>query len=147
MGVKRKLTASVEVKCGRHLIHDLFHSITHYVPNISPNRVNRFEIHQGGIIKVGSIVSWKYYADGKMKIAKEVIEAVDLKKKSITWKVIEGDLLDLYNSFTIISSFEHEWTIWTLAYEKKTAATPDPLVFLGYFIELTKDIEGYFLKK
>ncbi|XP_006367206.1 kirola-like [Solanum tuberosum] len=147
MSVKGKLTASVEVKCDGHLIYDLFHSNTHHVPNISPSRVNHFEIHQGGIIKVGSIVSWKYYADGKLKIVKEVIEAVDNKKKSITWKVIEGDLLELYNSFTIISSFELQWTTCTLAYEKKTAATPDPLAFLGYFIELTKDIEDHFLKK
>ncbi|TMW87126.1 hypothetical protein EJD97_020388 [Solanum chilense] len=146
MGVKGKLIASIEVKCGGHLIHDLFHSNTHHVPNISPSRVNHFEIHQGGIIKVGSIVSWKYHLYGKMKIVKEVIEAVDHKKKSITWKVIEGHLLELYDSFTIISSFEPQWTTWTLAYEKKNVATPDPLAFLGYLIELTKDIEGHFLK-
>lgn len=81
-----------------------------------------------------------------MNIVKEVIEAVDHKKKSIKWKVIEGDLLELYDSFTIISSFEPQWTTWTLAYEKKNVATPDPLAFLGYLIELTKDIEGHFLK-
>ncbi|XP_060183296.1 kirola-like [Lycium barbarum] len=147
IGVKGKLTASIEVKCEGHLIHDLFHSNPHRVPKICPSKVNHFEIYQGGITKVGSIISWKYKPDRKEKIAKIVIEAVDHKKKSITWKVIEGDLLELYNSFTVITSCEHQWITWAFAYEKKTAVTPDPLAFLGFFIELTKDIDGHFLKK
>ncbi|MCD7452698.1 hypothetical protein HAX54_017822, partial [Datura stramonium] len=100
MGVKGKLIASMEVKCGGDLFHDTFHTNTHHVPNISPN-INHFEIHEGETLKVGSVVSWKYIEDGKEMYVKEVIEASDPQKKSVTWKVIEGDLLKLYNSFTI----------------------------------------------
>nr|XP_016492685.1 PREDICTED: kirola-like isoform X2 [Nicotiana tabacum] len=120
MGVKGKLIASVEVKCGGHSIHDIFHTSTHHISNISP--------------------------DGKDKICKQVIEAADYQKKSITWKVIGGDLLELYNSFTIITSHDHQWTTWTLEYEKKTEDTLEPLVFLGYALHVTKDIEGHLLK-
>ncbi|XP_059286422.1 kirola-like [Lycium ferocissimum] len=146
MGVKGKLTASIEVKCGGHLIHDLLHSNTNHLSNITP-RINRLDIHQGGIMKVGSIVSWKYNEDGKEKIVKEVIEAIDHQKKSITWKVIEGDVLEFYNSFSIITSCEHQWATWAIAYEKKTADTPDPLVYLGFALEFMKDIESHLLKK
>lgn len=52
-GVKGKLIASIEVKCGGHLIHDTFHSNTHHIPNISPSKVNHFQIHGDEIIKVG----------------------------------------------------------------------------------------------
>ncbi|XP_015072220.1 kirola-like [Solanum pennellii] len=147
MGVKGKLTASIEVKCGGHLIHDLFHSNTHHVPNISPSKVNRFEIHQGGIIKVGSIVSWKYYTDGKEKFAKEVIESIDPHNKSITWKVIEGDVLDLYNSFKVITSSEHEWTTLTFVYEKKNEDILKPLTVFGVWIDVIKEIDGHLFKK
>ncbi|MCD9561247.1 hypothetical protein HAX54_020250 [Datura stramonium] len=147
MGVKGKLIVSIEVKCGGHLIHDIFHTNTHHIPNICRGKINDFEIHEGGVVKIGSIVSWKYNDDGKDKIAKQVIEAVDPQKKSITWKVIGGDLLELYNSFTAITSCDHQWTTWTFVYEKKTEETPEPLVLLGFAVDLTKDIEGHLLKK
>ncbi|KAG5609031.1 hypothetical protein H5410_020312 [Solanum commersonii] len=61
MGLKGKLIASLEVKCGGHLVHDI-------------PLVNHFEIHEGEILKV----------DGKEKLLKEVIEAIDHHEKSIT---------------------------------------------------------------
>nr|XP_018623925.1 MLP-like protein 28 [Nicotiana tomentosiformis] len=145
MGVKGKLIASVEVKCGGHLVHDIIHTNTHHLPNICPGKLNGFEIHEGGTVKVGSVVIWKYNDDGKDKIAKQVIEAIDHQKKSITWKVIGGDLLELYNSFTIISSNDHQWTTWTFVYEKKTEDVPEPLVLLGLALGVTKDIECHLL--
>uniref|UniRef100_M1C4P6 Sn-1 protein n=1 Tax=Solanum tuberosum TaxID=4113 RepID=M1C4P6_SOLTU len=116
-------------------------------PTLCLGKINHFETHEGGSIKVGSVVSWKYDDDGKDKIAKQVIDAVDLQKKSITWKVIGGDLLELYNSFTIITSCDKQWTTWTFVYEKKIEETPEPLVLLGFALDLTKDIEGHLLKK
>jgi len=59
MGLKGKLTASVEVKCGGHLMHDLLHTNPHHVANITPH-VNRFQIHEGESVKAGSVVSWSY---------------------------------------------------------------------------------------
>jgi len=67
-----------------------------------------------------------------------VIEAVDPQTKTITWKVIGGDLLELYNSFTIITSCDHEWTTWTFMYEKKTKDIPESLVLLAYVLHVTK---------
>ncbi|TMW80855.1 hypothetical protein EJD97_014350 [Solanum chilense] len=130
MGLKGKLVASVKVKCGGHSIHDMYHTNTHHIRNVSP-LINHFEIHE----------------DGKEKLLKEVIEAIDLHEKSITWKVIGGDVLELYNSFTVITSSEHEWATSTLIYEKKNEDTPEPLALLGAFIELTKHVEGHLLTK
>ncbi|KAF3616898.1 putative kirola-like [Capsicum annuum] len=84
------------------------------------------------------------FIDGseKDKTAKEVIEAIDVEKKSITWKVIGGDLLELYNSLMlvcIITSCEGEWTKCTFVYEKKTEDTPEPLVPFGLLLNLLKD--------
>lgn len=76
-----------------------------------------------------------------------MIEAIDPQKKSIAWKVIEGDVLKLYNSLTVITCCEHEWTTVTLKYEKKTEDTPEPLTILGFFIQVTKDIESHLLMK
>ncbi|KAG5606208.1 hypothetical protein H5410_027700 [Solanum commersonii] len=118
MDLKGKLIASVEVNCGEHSVHNIFHINTHHIPNISPSKVNHFEIHEDEILKIGSIVSWKYNDDGKEKFAKQVIEANDPPTKSITWKVIEGNALQSYNSFIVITSCDHQWTTVALKYEK-----------------------------
>ncbi|WMV22909.1 hypothetical protein MTR67_016294 [Solanum verrucosum] len=131
MGVKGKLIASIEAKCGGHLIHDTLHSNTHHIPNICPSKVNHFQIH----------------GNGKKKFAKEVIESIDPHNKSITWKVIEGDLLDLYNSFKVITTSEHEWTTLTFVYEKKNEDIPEPLTVFGEWIDVIKEIDGHLLKK
>ncbi|XP_059308811.1 kirola-like [Lycium ferocissimum] len=146
MGVKGKLIASIEVKCGGHLIHDIFHTNTHHLPNVTPRKIQRFEIHEGETIKNGSVVSWNYNDDGKDKFSKQVIEGVDPQKKSVTWKVIGGDLLELYNSFSITTACDHQWVTWTLVYEKKTEDIPEPLAFLDFGIHVTKDTEGHLLK-
>ncbi|WMV22904.1 hypothetical protein MTR67_016289 [Solanum verrucosum] len=118
------------MEIGGHLIRDLFHTKPHTIPNIIPSKILSFGFHE----------------DGNDKIAKQVIEAVDPQTKSITLKLIGGELLELYDSFTVIISSDQQWTTWTFLYEKKTEETPEPLGLLGFVIGLTKDIEGHLLK-
>ncbi|XP_049384412.1 MLP-like protein 28 [Solanum stenotomum] len=147
MGLKGKLIASTEVKCGGHLIHNIFHTNTHHIANISPNKINRFEIHESEIIKVGSIVSWRYNEDGEEKFAKQVIEAINPHTKLIIWKVIEGNVLKLYNSFIVITSSEQNWTTLAFEYEKKSEDIPEPITLLGFFFGVIKEIDGHLLKQ
>lgn len=50
----------MEVRCGGHLIHDMFHTNIHHIRNISPKLINHCEIHEGEIGKIGTVLSWKY---------------------------------------------------------------------------------------
>lgn len=84
--------------------------------------------------------------DGKEMFLKEVIEAIDHETKTITWKVIEGNVLELYNSFTIITSSEHHWTTLSFMYEKKNEDIPEPLTLLGFFLDGIKDAEKHLLQ-
>lgn len=86
------------------------------------------------------------HIDGKDKIVEEVFEAIDPESKSITSKIIGGDMLELYDSFTFISSSDQQWATWTFLYKKKTEETPEPLALLGFLIGVTKDIENHLLK-
>ncbi|KAG5629781.1 hypothetical protein H5410_001498 [Solanum commersonii] len=200
MGVKGKLIASMEVTCGGHSIHDLWHTNTHQLAKISPT-INRFEVHEGEIGNVGTVLNMTYNDDGQEKTVKYEIEAIDRYKKSISRKVIDGDLLEFYNNpeplnflgfilnatkdiedgkeksvqyeieaidrckksisrkviggdlldfysfFTFVSSCEQQWITWTFEYEKKIEDNPEPLNFLGFILNATKDIEGHFIKK
>ncbi|WMV22886.1 hypothetical protein MTR67_016271 [Solanum verrucosum] len=82
MGLKGKLISSIEVKCGGHLVHDIFHAKTHHISNISPSKVKSFEIHEGESVDVGSMLNGHITMDGKYKTSKQVIEAVDHETKA-----------------------------------------------------------------
>ncbi|WMV09390.1 hypothetical protein MTR67_002775 [Solanum verrucosum] len=78
---------------------------------------------------------------------KHLVEDVDPHKKSITWKLIEGDLLESYNYFNAITSCDYQWTTWTIEYEKKTEDTPEPLIHLGFILDLTKNVDAHLHEK
>ncbi|KAG5532160.1 hypothetical protein RHGRI_026695 [Rhododendron griersonianum] len=90
------------------------------------------------------------WEDGKEKTAKEVIEAIDEEKKLVTFKVVEGDLLQLYKTFIITvhvdTKGENNLVTWTLEYEKLNGDVEDPITFMDLCIVVTKDIETHHLK-
>lgn len=49
------------------------------------------------------------YLNGKEKVVKDVLEAID-EGKSMTFKVIEGDLMQRYKSFTFTVSVDSRGT-------------------------------------
>lgn len=89
--------------------------------------------------------------DGKQKVAKQVVEAIDEEKKSITLKVLEGDVMEIYKNFIVKIHIENKGNIdlvtWTLDYEMLNEDVPHPITLLAFFIELTKDIESHHLGK
>ncbi|KAG5568427.1 hypothetical protein H5410_064559 [Solanum commersonii] len=117
MGMKGKMIVSLEVKCGGHLVYDIFHTNTHHLPYISPSRIKHFEIHEGEIGKIDSILRLSH------RSSKEINYLESDWRKS----------LELYNSFTAITSCEH-WTTITLVCEKKLKILQNPL--LSWIISL-----------
>lgn len=96
------------------------------------------------------MVNFQLIVDGKQKVGKDILEAIDKEKRSLTFNMIEGDLLELYKVFKIDFHVETHHGIdlvtWTLDYEKLKDDVEEPLTFLGALINLSKDIESYHLK-
>ena len=91
--------------------------------------------------------------DGKEKVANAVIEAVDETNKSVTmvtYEVIEGDLMQLYKSFSVTvhvdTSGVDNLVTWTFQYEKLNDGVEDPNTLMDFCINVTKDIEAQHLK-
>ncbi|WP_411025872.1 hypothetical protein, partial [Salmonella sp. s57402] len=80
----------------------------------------------------------------------QVIEAIDEEKKSITFKVIDGDLLQLYKSFVITVHVDtignDNLVTWTFDYEKLNESVEYPVTLMDFVIEVTKHIETHHLK-
>ncbi|CDP21915.1 unnamed protein product [Coffea canephora] len=150
MSLTGKLVFQIEIKSNGDVFHELFKNKPYEVSSISPDIVHGCELHHGDWGTVGSIIFWTYTHDGQKKVAKEIIESIDKEKKSVTFKVIEGDLLKLYKSFIITVQVENHGqnnlVIWTLQYEKLNHSVPDPTTIADLATKLTKDIETHHLK-
>ncbi|KAK5838595.1 MLP-like protein 28 [Gossypium arboreum] len=115
-----KLEADVDIKASPEQFHEMFAHKPHHVHH----KIQGCDLHEGERGKVGIIVHWSYVHDGKAKKAKEVVEAVDPDKNFITFRVIEGDLMEEYKSFVAMilvspkSKDSGSIVHWTLEYEK-----------------------------
>lgn len=83
-------------------------------------------------------------------MAKQVIEAVDEEKNLITFKMIEGNILDDYRNFTFAMQATPKGkgciVHWTLEYEKHNDNVRDPYSLLEFNVGMTKDIDAHFTK-
>lgn len=86
-------------------------------------------------------------ADGKAVMSKEVMEAIDDKNHSVTFKVIGGILMELYKSFKFVVQAtpkgEGSLVRWTLEYEKLNVDDPESNTMLEFAIGVTKDIDAH----
>ncbi|KAJ4840591.1 hypothetical protein Tsubulata_021426 [Turnera subulata] len=149
MSLKGNLEAEVELKTDAKTIHDVFSGRPHHISNMTPERIQGFELHEGDLGTPGTILTWSYLHEGIPKIAKEVVEAIDDVNLSTTFKVIKGDLLTEYKDFkTTVKATPRangEGTIahWHFEYEKLHEGIPDPHSLLDFTIHLTKDIDDH----
>ncbi|THG18975.1 hypothetical protein TEA_005118 [Camellia sinensis var. sinensis] len=121
-------------------------------PSYSPNAPKFVIIHDlyGGICPLLSLENLPISPNGKKKVIKEVIEAIDEENKSVTFKVIGGDVTELYRTFKITvhvdTKGENNLVTWTFEYEKKSEDVEDPNTLMDFAINVSKDIESHHLK-
>ena len=88
--------------------------------------------------------------DGKLMPVKETIETVDEDDRSMTYRILEGDLLKDYKSllitFQATSKGEKNFLNWTYEYEKQNLDVPAPDHMFDFASEVSNIIDAYFLK-
>ncbi|KAK4486331.1 hypothetical protein RD792_009002 [Penstemon davidsonii] len=129
-----KLIAHVAFKAGGDVFHHLLANKPHHLANIVPGKIQACDMHQGDYGKNGSVIQWKYTLDGKDQTLKEVIQDVDEKKRQISYKVIEGDMMEFYKNIIITVHVETrggvDFIAWTIDYELLNVDNPHPLSLL-----------------
>jgi len=150
MSLIGKVEGGLLIKSSATDFHDYFRGRPHHVSNATPEKVQGCELHEGEFGSVGSIICWSYVHDGKNAKAKQVIEAIDDENNSTTFKMIEGDLLDLYKNMTIFVGAtpkeDGSLVYWVVDYEKLNENVPDPNTLLELFFHITKDIDEHIQK-
>ncbi|TKY49593.1 MLP protein 31 [Spatholobus suberectus] len=143
----QKVETNVHIKASAEQFYNVFCNKTHHIANILPEKIKSVEIHEGEWGTEGSIISWNYLHEGKVSVAKEVVEGIDRKNNKMTFKVIEGELLGLYKSFKsnlqVSPKGKGSVVHWALEYEKQEDHIPDPHTLLQLVVELSKQIDAY----
>ncbi|KAL3825175.1 hypothetical protein ACJIZ3_021204 [Penstemon smallii] len=120
-----------------------------HLANVTPSKIQGCDLHQGNYGKNGSIVEWKYNLDGKVQTGKCVLQDIDEEKKRIAYRVLEGNLLELYKNIIVTVHVETkggvDFITWTIEYELLKADNPHPLSFLNFFIEFTKEVVAHII--
>ncbi|KAH7516325.1 MLP-like protein 31 [Ziziphus jujuba] len=142
-----KLDTDVANKAPASKFHEIFKHKPHHISNLSSDFVQGCELHEGEWGTVGSVIYWKYFHDGKARVAKALVEAIDDENNSITFKLLEGDLSEHYKSFKAtlkcIPKGEGSVIHWTAEYEKHHDEITDRHTFIQFLYDLSKDLEKY----
>ena len=83
------------------------------------------------------------------QIATVITEGIDEKNKSITFRLMEGDVMKLYNNFkhtlqvTDAPEGSGASAKMTLEYEKRNPDVPEPTMYLDMAAALFKSIDAY----
>ena len=84
---------------------------------------------------------------GSNRTSKQVVEAIDVENNSITFKVIEGDILKEYKSFKIVlqTLLKCDFTLvrWIIEYEKFNGDSHAPVKELEYLIHLNEHVDDH----
>ncbi|XP_076912415.1 kirola-like [Bidens hawaiensis] len=142
MALSGKLIGYVEISKSGDVFHDLIRHKPHDLVAIVPDKVHDCELHEGERGAVGSVITWHYTHDGKRKFMKEIIESVNEENHMIVFKVIGGELDELYKSFTIIFHVEPkgdgQLATWTFEFERPDTSVPYPTSFMDYLCNIIK---------
>jgi len=150
MALKAKMIERTEIKTSGDVFHELFGNKPHHVSTISPSKVQACDLHDGEFGTVGSIICWNYYHDGKARIAKQRIAALDEENKLVVFQTLEGNFMELYKTFVVTlhveTRGENDLVTWTIDYEKLNPDVEEPTETMDFLIALVRDIEAHHLK-
>ncbi|KAL7171648.1 hypothetical protein ACSBR2_036329 [Camellia fascicularis] len=150
MGLKGKIERQMEIKSDGDVFHEVLSARPHHIYKMSPDHVQSVELLEGQWGTPGCVIFWKYTHEGKPKTCKQIITELDVAKKSTTYKVVEGDLLQEYKTFAFILKVEpkgqNNLVTWTLEYEKLNEQIDDPNSLMDTVMTVSQDIETYHLK-
>ncbi|KAL8494178.1 hypothetical protein ACS0TY_025103 [Phlomoides rotata] len=146
--LQNKLITQVAFKAGGDIFHDILANRPQHLAEATPTAIQGCKLHQGNFGTNGCVIQWNYSVDGKPQTAKQVLQDIDLEKKQIAYKMLEGDLCELYKNMIITFHVETkngiDFITWTIDYELITPDNPHPLSLLNFFIQFTKELESHY---
>ncbi|RZC59117.1 hypothetical protein C5167_006421 [Papaver somniferum] len=152
MASNGKIEADLEVKSSTNKIWDIILDSATMFPKIFTEQYKSIEVLEGDGKSVGSIKLIKYQEGvPNVTFSKEKVETVDETNKSLTYSVIEGELLNYYKNFkvNVIVSAKGDGSLVKLSceFEKASEEIPDPSNIKDFAVKSFQDLDAYILTK
>ncbi|PON39544.1 Bet v I type allergen [Parasponia andersonii] len=145
-----KVEVQVEVKSSAETFYEVYRGKQYLWPKICPDIVKSVKLIKGDWDSIGSVKEWTFVA-GNSETAKEMVEAIDEKNKTITLKILDGEAKKHYKNIKTtlqVTGMDQRGSLVKLSmeYEKQNDDTPVPTKYLEAFKFLAKSIDAYLTK-
>ncbi|CAI9092856.1 OLC1v1028198C1 [Oldenlandia corymbosa var. corymbosa] len=151
MAATGKIDVEVELKSPADKFWAAIRDSPDLFPKAFPNQYKSIDVLEGDGKSVGTIRLVKY-AEGSPEItfSKEKIEVVDEGNKTVSYSVIDGDLLKFYKVFkpTLVVSSEGDGSVvkWSCEFEKASEEIPNPDIIKEFAVKNFQELDAYLLK-
>ncbi|KAL1192344.1 MLP-like protein 31 [Cardamine amara subsp. amara] len=148
-----ELEVEVEIKAPAEKFYEIYAGRPHHVAKATPRNVQACDLHDGDWGIVGSVIVWNYVHDGKAKVAKEIVEAVEPEKRLVMFRVVEGDIMEEFKSFLITIQVTPKQggpksvVKVHFDYEKIDENVVHPETLIPFFVEMFKEIDEHLLSE
>ncbi|MCL7039768.1 hypothetical protein MKW94_000217 [Papaver nudicaule] len=153
----RKLESVYEIKCCADKFYQMCTRDAHQIPKYAPKTIKSVQVIGEGEVRVGTGFVWQFVPVGGSTILtiKDTITAVDNKNRSITFTVMEGELMTVFKSFRVNLDVTPKdgatdgtsLAKWSVEYEKAHEDVPDPVGVIKSCEEITTGLNLHLLKQ
>ncbi|PIA40418.1 hypothetical protein AQUCO_02500252v1 [Aquilegia coerulea] len=145
-----RLEVEVEAKSSADKLWEAIKDVTNLL-TIFPDRYKSVDLLEGDGKSVGSIILLKYVeATPGLTFLKERIEEANDTNKSLSYSVIDGELLGLYKTFKVslqvVPKGDGSLVKWSLEFEKASEQIPEPSFVKTFTVQTFEGLDAYIQK-
>ncbi|CAL0311916.1 unnamed protein product [Lupinus luteus] len=148
MATLEKIETNVEIKTNADKYWRTFRDYRTVFPKVF-SKYRSIEILEGDGKSVGSVLRHITF-EGSLKSATERIEAVDDEKRTLTYAVIDADILQDYKNYkghiSVTPKGNGSEVKWIAEYEKASQEVPDPISIKDYLVDTFLKLDAYIQK-
>ncbi|KAK2374417.1 hypothetical protein P8452_02394 [Trifolium repens] len=148
MALRGKLEVDIELKSNADKYWKVISDTTTLFPKAFPHDYKSIEVLAGDGRSAGSIRHFTY-AEGSLlaKSSTQKTDAIDDEKKTLTYSIIEGDLLQYFSKFqahiAVIPVGEGCEVKWTAEFTKVKHDIPDPTIVKDFAVKNFIEVDDY----
>ncbi|KAG5247015.1 hypothetical protein OIU76_029244 [Salix suchowensis] len=135
------------IRSNHVVFYEFFIGGSKLLPAVSPRNVKKIELvypTTSWETKVGSLKRVQFDEGGLEYFKDEAVE-VDHEAKKVTYRVLEGTMMQHYHSFKATLEVTSGTAKWTVEFVKKSPSSPDPDHYLHLLDSVDQDVDRYHL--
>ncbi|KAL2499499.1 MLP-like protein [Abeliophyllum distichum] len=143
--MSQKLEATTEILSSADKFYGFFRNSMSDLANIFPAGFKSVQVIEGVEGSVGAVLFYSIVVGAISQSVKLRTEAINDAERSVTYKALEGDVLQLYKSYQFTLTVSNGSVKWTIEYEKALPLVPPPEIYMAFAFATTKAVDAYLL--